>query len=30
VQLQALEPDNLSPREALELIYSLKKAAERN
>lgn len=30
VQLQALEPDNLSPREALDLIYTLKKAAERH
>jgi len=30
VQLQTLEPDNLSPREALDLIYTLKKAAERH
>ncbi|WP_428033905.1 DNA mismatch repair protein MutS [Amphritea sp.] len=30
VHLQALEPDNLTPRQALELIYSLKKEAERH
>ena len=29
VQIQALEPDNLTTREALELIYGLKKAADR-
>ncbi|MDO6562629.1 DNA mismatch repair protein MutS [Amphritea sp. 1_MG-2023] len=29
-QLQALEPDNLTPRQALELIYTLKKEAERS
>lgn len=28
-QLQSLEPDNLTPRQALELIYALKKEAER-
>ena len=28
-QLKALEPDNLTPRQALELIYSLKKEANR-
>ncbi|BBB25098.1 DNA mismatch repair protein MutS [Amphritea japonica ATCC BAA-1530] len=29
-QLKTLEPDNLTPRQALELVYSLKKAAERH